>query len=158
ESLRQLGVEIAGNSSSEMPNWKTLAAFYKTENRLAEHISPPLKEDVKVTLKVSQNLHASMTPYLLGALLAKESDGALEAGFKQEQSFLKRMNLDLSAAAQSDGAGGSAYFTPDFMVKFLTLMAKQKDFRYFHDALPILGRDGTLWDTQRDSPAAGKLH
>jgi len=38
------------------------------------------------------------------------------------------------------------------------IMAKQKNFRYFHDALPILGRDGTLWDTQRNSPAAGRLH
>jgi D-alanyl-D-alanine carboxypeptidase len=67
------------------------------------------------------------------------------------------MNLSVSEAAQSDGAGGSAYFTPDFIVKFLTVMSKQKNFRYFHDALPILGRDGSLWDTQRDSPAAGKL-
>jgi D-alanyl-D-alanine carboxypeptidase/D-alanyl-D-alanine-endopeptidase (penicillin-binding protein 4) len=36
-------------------------------------------------------------------------------------------------------------------------MAKQKNFRYFHDALPILGVDGSLWETQRESPAAGKL-
>jgi D-alanyl-D-alanine carboxypeptidase/D-alanyl-D-alanine-endopeptidase (penicillin-binding protein 4) len=98
-----------------------------------------------------------MKPYLLGALLGKENDAAVEAGFKQERMFLQRMNLDVSAAAQSDGAGGGAYFSPDFIVKFLTVMAKQKDFRHFHDALPILGRDGTLWDTQRDSPAAGKL-
>lgn len=157
ESLRQAGVEISDNSLSDTPNWKTLAAFYKGENQLAEHISPPLREDVKVTLKVSQNLHAAMKPYLLGALLAKEHDGALAAGFKQERMFLQRMNLEVLAAAQSDGAGGSSYFTPDFIVKFLAFMTRQKNFRYFHDALPILGRDGTLWDTQRDSPAAGRL-
>lgn len=155
ESLRDAGVEIASNATA--PDWKTLAAFYKTENQLAEHISPPLKEDVKVTLKVSQNLHAAMKPYLLGAILGKEHEGALNAGFKLERNFLQQMKLDVSAAAQSDGAGGSAYFTPDFMVQFLAFMAKQKNFRYFHDALPILGRDGTLWDTQRDSPAAGRL-
>jgi PBP4 family serine-type D-alanyl-D-alanine carboxypeptidase len=157
ESLRQAGVEIIDNSSSNTVNWKTLAASYKAENQLAEHISPPLREDVKVTLKVSQNLHAAMKPYLLGALLGKEHDGAIGAGFKQERRFLEQMNFDLLAAAQSDGAGGSAYFTPDFIVKFLTFMAKQKDFRHFYDALPILGRDGSLWDTQRDSPAAGRL-
>lgn len=157
ESLREVGVEIANTSPSDAPNWKTLAASYRPENQLAEHISPPLSEDVKVTLKVSQNLHAAMKPYLLGALLAKEHDGTLLAGFKQERSFLERMNLDVSAAAQSDGAGGSSYFTPDFMVKFLVLMAKQKNFRHYHNALPILGKDGTLWDIQRDSPAAGKL-
>jgi PBP4 family serine-type D-alanyl-D-alanine carboxypeptidase len=157
ESLRQAGIEIASNSSADKPDWKALAAFYKSENQLAQHTSPPLREDVKVTLKVSQNLHAAMKPYLLGALLAKENDGALLAGFKQERSFLEQMKLDISAAAQSDGAGGAAYFTPDFIVKFLTVMSKQKNFRYFHEALPILGRDGSLWDTQRNSPAAGKL-
>ena len=78
-------------------------------------------------------------------------------GFKQERMFLAQMNLDLSAAAQSDRAGGTAFFTPDFIVKFLAFMAKQKDFHNFYDALPILGRDGTLWDTQRNSPAAGRL-
>lgn len=158
ESLRDAGIEIGNNSSTDTPNWQTLAASYKPENELAQHISPPLREDVKVTLKVSQNLHAAMMPYLLGALVAKERDAALEAGFKQERSYLERMKLDVSAAAQSDGAGGSAYFTPDFMVSFLTFMSTQKDFRYYHDALPILGRDGTLADSQRDSPAAGKLH
>jgi PBP4 family serine-type D-alanyl-D-alanine carboxypeptidase len=157
ESLHQAGVEIASNSSLAKPNWKTLEASYIAENQLAEHISPPLKEETKVTLKVSQNLHAAMKPYLLGALLGKEHAGALTAGFQQQRSFLERMKLDLSAAAQSDGAGGSAYFTPDFMVKFLTFMAGRKDFRYFRDALPIMGRDGTLWDTQRNSPAAGRL-
>jgi D-alanyl-D-alanine carboxypeptidase/D-alanyl-D-alanine-endopeptidase (penicillin-binding protein 4) len=157
EALRQAGIEIRDNSSSDTPNWKALAASYKAENQVAEHVSPPLKEDVKVTLKVSQNLHAAMKPYLLGALLGNEHEGALNAGFKQERMFLQRMNLDVTAAAQSDGAGGSSYFTPDFMVKFLAFMAKQKSFRYFHDALPILGRDGTLWNTQRDSPAAGRL-
>jgi D-alanyl-D-alanine carboxypeptidase/D-alanyl-D-alanine-endopeptidase (penicillin-binding protein 4) len=158
ESLHMVGIEIADNSSSDKPDWKTLAASYNAENQLAQHISPPLREDVKVTLKVSQNLHAAMKPYLLGALLAKEHDAALQAGFKQERSFLERMKLDVSAAAQSDGAGGNSYFTPDFMVKFLAFMTTQKDFRYFHDALPIMGKDGTLWDTQRDSPAAGSLH
>jgi D-alanyl-D-alanine carboxypeptidase/D-alanyl-D-alanine-endopeptidase (penicillin-binding protein 4) len=102
-----VGIEIADNSSSDKPDWKTLAASYNAENQLAQHISPPLREDVKVTLKVSQNLHAAMKPYLLGALLAKEHDAALQAGFKQERSFLERMKLDVSAAAQSDGAGGN---------------------------------------------------
>jgi PBP4 family serine-type D-alanyl-D-alanine carboxypeptidase len=157
ESLRQAGVEIIGNSSSDTVNWKTLATSYKPENQLAEHISPPLKEDVKVTLKVSQNLHAAMKPYLLGSLLGKEHDAALEAGFEQERMFLERMNLDVSAAAQSNGSGASAYFTPDFIIKFLAFMAKRTDFRHYRDALPILGKDGSLWDTLRDSPAAGKL-
>jgi D-alanyl-D-alanine carboxypeptidase/D-alanyl-D-alanine-endopeptidase (penicillin-binding protein 4) len=158
EALQQAGVEISGKSSSNTPDWKSIATSYQAGNQLAEHVSPPLREDVKVTLKVSQNLHAAMMPYLLGALLAKDHESSLESGFKQERSFLQHAGLDVSAAAQSDGPGGSAYFTPDFIVKFLAYMAKQKDFRSYYDSFPILGRDGTLADTQKDSPAAGKLH
>jgi len=32
------------------------------------------------------------------------------------------------------------------MVHYLAYMAKRPDFQNFHDALPILGRDGTLWE------------
>ena len=67
------------------------------------------------------------------------------------------LNLDVAAAVQTDGAGGAAYFTPDFMVKYLVMMSKQKYFRLFYDSLPILGRDGSLADIGRDWPAAGKL-
>ncbi len=37
-------------------------------------------------------------------------------------------------------------------------MAKQKDFQDFYNALPVLGRDGTLFDIQTASPAAGNVH
>jgi len=154
EALRELGVEIKGSSSSGNTD---RGALYTEENQMAEHISPPFAEDVKVTLKVSQNLHAAMTPYLLGALLRKEHDDALLAGFREMRKFLKEANLNVLAAAQSDGAGAGAYFTPDFMVRYLAFMTKQKDFRRFYDSLPILGRDGTLADTGRNLPAAGKL-
>ena len=154
EALREVGVDIKGTSLSGNTDRR---AVYAEENQMAEHISPPFAEDVKVTLKVSQNLHAAMMPYLLGALLQKEHDDALLGGFREMRKFLKEANLNVSAAAQSDGAGAGAYFTPDFMVRYLAFMSKQKDFRRFYDSLPILGRDGTLADTGRNLSAAGKL-
>jgi D-alanyl-D-alanine carboxypeptidase len=65
----------------------------------------------------------------------------------------------LSGASQSDGAGGSeaAFFTPDFMCHYLLYMLHQKDYPIFRNALPILGRDGTLFNIQVDSPAAGHV-
>jgi len=134
----------------------SLARGYTDSMVVAEHVSPPLSEEVKVTLKVSQNLHASMGPFLLGALLAH--DGSAKAGFAEERRFLKQAGLDLSGASQSDGAGGSAHFTPDFMVHFLAYMAVQKDFSLYYAALPVLGRDGTLWNIQVGSPAGGHVH
>jgi len=117
-----------------------------------------LKEDVKITLKLSQNLHASMGPFLLGALVAHKDKEIDQAGFDVEHEFLKKAGLDLTAASQTDGAGGNAFFTPDFMVRYLTFMSTQKDFTDFERGLPILGRDGTLFKIQVNSPAAGHVH
>ena len=156
EALVRAGITIETPASGEPPDFKTLAAAYTDENLVGEHVSPPLSEDVKVTLKVSQNLHASSMPYLLAALLAHKTD--LQAGFDLEHDFLAKAGLDLSGAAQSDGAGADAFYTPDFMVRYLVFMAKQKDFPIFFRALPVLGSDGTLWNIQPDSPAAGHVH
>ena len=37
-------------------------SFYKPEDQVAEHVSPPFTEEAKVTLKVSQSLHARYKP------------------------------------------------------------------------------------------------
>ncbi len=157
EALNARGVKVAVFPGSDKPDFKALSAKYTTENLMAEHVSPPLKEDVKITLKLSQNLHASMGPFLLGALVAHKKSEIDQAGFDLEHDFLQKAKLDLSAASQTDGAGGNAFFTPDFMVRYLTFMASQKNYKDFHRGLPILGRDGTLWDELVNSPAAGHV-
>ena len=159
EALREKGIKVTLPLPDETPDFKSLAALYNPESVVAEHVSPPLSEEVKVTLKVSQNLHASMMPFVLGAILAHKTKEIDQGGFDLEHNFLEKGGLDLSGASQGDGAGGarSAYFTPDFMVHFLAFMSKQKDFPIFEKALPILGRDGTLAKTAVDSPAAGHV-
>jgi D-alanyl-D-alanine carboxypeptidase/D-alanyl-D-alanine-endopeptidase (penicillin-binding protein 4) len=97
-------------------------------------------------------------PYLLGALIAHKNQEIDQAGFDLEHEFLSKAGLDLGGAAQSDGAGGNAYFSPDFMVHYLLYMSKQKDYHDFYRALPILGRDGTLVKIQVNSPATGHVH
>jgi D-alanyl-D-alanine carboxypeptidase/D-alanyl-D-alanine-endopeptidase (penicillin-binding protein 4) len=141
---------------SDSADYKALAKSYNPGRLLAEHISAPESEEVKVTLKVSQNLHASMTPYVLAAVLA-HSD-SLQAGFDLERVFLQGAGLDLAGALQADGAGGAALFTPSFVVQYLTFMSAQKSYADFFRALPILGKDGTLAKIQVESPAAGQVH
>jgi dihydroorotase/N-acyl-D-amino-acid deacylase len=157
EALNAQGVRIALVPGNTAPDFKTVSANYKPENLIAEHVSPPLKEDVKITLKLSQNLHASMGPFLLGALVGHKDNEIDQGGFDLERGFLQKGNLDLTAASQTDGAGGNAYFTSDFIVRYLAFMATQKDFEDFHRGLPILGRDGTLFKIQVNSPAAGHV-
>lgn len=157
ETLNQLGVKVAPRQGQGTAEFKSLAADFKPENLVAEHVSPPLREDVKITLKLSQNLHASMGPFLLGALVAHKNKDIDQAGFDLENDFLKKANLDLTAASQTDGAGGNAYFTADFIVHYLSFMTGIKDADDFHRGLPILGRDGTLYNIQVNSPAAGHV-
>jgi PBP4 family serine-type D-alanyl-D-alanine carboxypeptidase len=154
EALAERGIAVKQGMSTEAVDFAALAKGYTGDRVVAEHVSPPLREEVKVTLKVSQNLHASLTPLLLGALLRKEKD---QTGFDLERELLTSMGLDLSGAQQADGAGGDAHYTPAFMVSYLAAMAKRPDYPVFLAALPILGRDGTLFDIQPDSPAAGHV-
>ncbi len=169
EALNERG--IVAQAVGGARNMKALAAAYTADNLVADHVSPVLSEDMKVTLKVSQNLHASVMPFIVGALLGpKQADIAAgpgrgpdrdisQAGYTVERDFLVKAGLDVSGASQADGAGGatSAFFTPDFMTQYLAYMFGRPDFPLFEKALPILGRDGTLWNVQVDSPAAGHV-
>jgi D-alanyl-D-alanine carboxypeptidase/D-alanyl-D-alanine-endopeptidase (penicillin-binding protein 4) len=149
----QIAVE---SSDSAAADFRTLAASYTPDRVVAEYVSLPYSQEIKVTLKVSQNLHASLTPRMLRAVLAPHDTS--RTGFDLEHDFLTRAGLDLTGAQQADGAGGDAHFTPDFVVNYLKYMSQQKNFNYFYSALPVLGRDGTLWNIQQSSPAAGHVH
>lgn len=175
EALQEHGIVAPLRAADVDPDVETLSESYLDENAVAEHVSPPLIEDSKVTLKVSQNLHASMKPYLLGALRGQGvprpgRDGSttgspadtmsfLEKGFALEHRFLSEAGLELGGASQGDGAGGdrAAFYTPSFMVRFLDHVADRPYFAAYRAALPVLGRDGTLAEIQEDSPAAGHV-
>ncbi len=160
EALVAAGVQIKSVANSASADFSSATRSYIPENQVAEHVSPPLSEEIKITLKVSQNLHAGMGPYLLGTLIAKDTNAPLDAGFKVEREFLQSAKLNLSGAAQGDGAGGdwADLFSPDFIVTYLTYWTTRPDYEVFFKALPILGKDGTLAKIQTNSPGAGHVH
>jgi len=159
EALTAAGIEVKASSGPGPSDFSRYTSFYVPGNQAAEHVSPPLSEEIKITLKVSQNLHAGMGPYLLGALVAKDTTAPLKAGFQVEQEFLQTAKLDLSGAGQGDGAGGdwADLFSPDFMVHYLSYWTTRPDYEVFFNALPILGKDGTLAKIQTTSPGAGHV-
>jgi D-alanyl-D-alanine carboxypeptidase/D-alanyl-D-alanine-endopeptidase (penicillin-binding protein 4) len=162
EALAAHGIVLAAPSSASTADFAALKSFYTEKNVVAVHTSAPLSEEVKVTLKVSQNLHASMTaPYLIGTYGADpKGEGKADpvtAGFAAERALLKDAGLDVGSAVQSDGAGAAAFFTPDFMVRYLTFLSQQSFATQFRAALPVMGKDGTLAAIQKDSPAAGHV-
>jgi len=131
---------------------------YTPANLVASHVSPPLEQDVFVTLKVSDNLHAALEPYMWAIYVAYAHHDLLSAGFALERRLLTRAGLDLRGASQQDGLGTEAYFTPDFMVHYLAWAHAQRWFDALYRALPVMGVDGTLFNIENDSPAAGKVH
>jgi D-alanyl-D-alanine carboxypeptidase, serine-type, PBP4 family len=159
ESLVGEGIELKSPVVLPQPDFAPLVRFYTDENRVAEHVSLPLSEEIKVTLKVSQNLHAGMGPYLLGALAGKDTANPLKKGFELERAFLEQAKLDLSGASQGDGAGGdwADLFSPDFMCRYLAYWTTRPDYDIFFKALPVLGKDGTLAKIQKENPGAGHV-
>jgi PBP4 family serine-type D-alanyl-D-alanine carboxypeptidase len=159
EALAGEGIELKSPVLTLQPDFAPLIRNYTPENQIAQHISLPLAEEIKVTLKVSQNLHAGMGPYLLGAIAGKETANSLKKGFELERHFLTDAKLDLSGASQGDGAGGdwADLFTPDFMCHYLAYWTTRPDYDILFHALPILGKDGTLAKIQQQNPGAGHV-
>jgi D-alanyl-D-alanine carboxypeptidase/D-alanyl-D-alanine-endopeptidase (penicillin-binding protein 4) len=155
--LTEAGIAPAAPATTPSAAPTSSPATYSDANLVAKHVSPPLSEDVYVTLKVSQNLHASLMPYMWGAYGAHARADVLHAGFKAGADALQRAGVDLNGAITQDGAGGNAFFTPDFMVHYLAWAHRQPWFSQFRRGLPIMGVDGTLAKIQITSPARGKV-
>lgn len=155
-ALNDAGVTVAQPEALQTSVTPAVAA-YVPANLVAQHVSPPLSEDVYITLKVSDNLHAALLPYMWAVYLARAKSDYLTAGFALEAKMLSGAGLDVNQAAQQDGEGASAYFTPDFMVHYLAWVRMQQWFPKLLRGLPIMGVDGTLARIQRNSPARGKV-
>lgn len=153
QALRDAGVGVEPQPRGYV---SAIVAFDK-ENLVAKHVSPPVSEDVKVTMKVSDNLHASLQPYDWGIYAAHAASDWLNAGFAQQRALLTHAGLDLTGASEMDGAGSASFFTPDFMVHYLAWASAQAWYPEFERALPILGVDGTLFNIQTTSPAKGHV-
>jgi D-alanyl-D-alanine carboxypeptidase/D-alanyl-D-alanine-endopeptidase (penicillin-binding protein 4) len=144
ETLRNRGVSIgasplASNEEANLPSKGEVAALPV----VAEYTSPPLREYLKVILKVSQNLHASTLPLLIAA---NHGESTLDRGLKREGEILGKLGVDVKTISFGGGAGGSRsdLVTPRATVALLRAMAARPDFASYDAALPVLGRDGTL--------------
>lgn len=156
EALNDAGVRAIPRLASREPDLVKLAEGYADSMVVGEHVSLPLTAEARVVLKTSQNLHASNFPLLLGSL--PEAKDSAKTGFDLERAWLTDAGLDLGGAMQGDGAGAEALFSPSFMTRYLELVATQPWGPALRDALPVLGKDGTLAEIQIDSPAAGNVH
>jgi D-alanyl-D-alanine carboxypeptidase/D-alanyl-D-alanine-endopeptidase (penicillin-binding protein 4) len=129
---------------------------YDKLTKVAAFKSPPFRETIQVTLKVSNNLYASALPLLVAAKKGKKT---LEDGLKEQRKVLRDLGVDVETISFGGGAGGSPAdcVTPRAAVKLLAAMAERPEWEAYRAGLPSLGVDGTLAKSvDEDSPARGK--
>jgi serine-type D-Ala-D-Ala carboxypeptidase/endopeptidase (penicillin-binding protein 4) len=136
---------------------KTIEPLDKGMRVLATHVSPPFEQDIKVTLKVSQNLHAELYLRLLGRL--EGGDGSIEQGARVVRQFLMQAGVDPNDFVLFDGCGLSPkdLITPRALTQLLVYASQQKWGEELRDSLPVGGVDGTLDDRFLRSPLQGKV-
>jgi D-alanyl-D-alanine carboxypeptidase/D-alanyl-D-alanine-endopeptidase (penicillin-binding protein 4) len=124
---------------------------------LAEHTSVPLSDEIRLTNKNSENLHAE----LLLLLAAHEKAGArnYEDALKFASDFFKAAGIADGDVALSDGSGLSRkdLVTPRAVVQLLRYAATQPWGELYRSTLPVAGEDGTLSDRMKNTPAVARV-
>jgi D-alanyl-D-alanine carboxypeptidase/D-alanyl-D-alanine-endopeptidase (penicillin-binding protein 4) len=179
DALRSLGVKVDGVATSAhrssiatgefaaeraMPiaplvrsTLTTVAAPLEGRKVVAHRISVQVAEDITLTNKISQNLHAELLLRLLGKTLG--SDGSFEEGTRVVRQFMLSAGVDDNDFFFYDGSGMSMddRIAPRAYTKLLTYAARQPWGKEWRDTFPIAGVDGTLSGRFKDSPLKGRL-
>jgi len=125
---------------------------------LAEHLSVPLGDAVKLINKISQNLHTEM----LLRTAARQSGpwATTEDLMKVPTDFYATAGIVPGDVIQTDASGLSRHdlVTPRAIVTLLGFAQKQPWFGPYYASLPVAGQDGTLEDRMKNTPAAGRIH
>lgn len=128
-------------------NCDAMQAAYR--NPLAKHTSPTLLEDMTVTNKISQNLHAETFLHDLSAAVSGNGsmgDGSTVEGARVVRAFLERAGIDKDDFIFFDGSGLSGHdlVAPRATARLLQYAATQPWFADWKSTLPVGGEDGSL--------------
>jgi D-alanyl-D-alanine carboxypeptidase/D-alanyl-D-alanine-endopeptidase (penicillin-binding protein 4) len=135
----------------------TIAAQAEGRRVLGAHRSVPIVEDITVTNKTSQNLHAELLLRLLGKLFG--SDGSFEQGARVVRQFMADAGIDDADFFLYDGSGISSAdkISPRAFTRLLSYASRQPWGEAWRETLPIAGVDGTLDNRFKDSPLKKKM-
>ena len=157
QALRRAGVTVsAAPLAKNAPALLPARGSYAAANRVAAFVSPPYSEFAKLVLKVSLNLGANLSLSLFGV---EHGARTVASALAVERTTLAGMGVTPSLFDFPTNGSGSpdSRAAPRAVVQLLAAMRKGANGAIFHDALPILGVDGSLAETGRDLPAKGHV-
>jgi D-alanyl-D-alanine carboxypeptidase/D-alanyl-D-alanine-endopeptidase (penicillin-binding protein 4) len=125
---------------------------------LAEHLSIPLADSVKLVNKISQNLHTEVLLRTAARQSGRWTDP--EDLTKFPQAFYAKVGIPDGDVVQTDGSGLSRHdlVTPRALVALLEYAQKQAWFPAFYASLPVAGVDGTLNERMKNAGISGRIH
>lgn len=155
--LEARGVKIDGHARVRHAADAAAISAAALQTVLAERTSVALSDEIRLTNKNSENLHAE----LLLLLAAHEKSGArnYEDSMKVASDFFRTAGIADGDVALSDGSGLSRkdLVTPRAVVQILRYAAAQPWGDLYRSTLPIAGEDGTLSDRMKNTPAAARI-
>jgi D-alanyl-D-alanine carboxypeptidase/D-alanyl-D-alanine-endopeptidase (penicillin-binding protein 4) len=154
--LEQRGIAVRGVARARHNGFAS--PVEKSLTVLAEHLSPPLRDSVKVINKLSQNLQSE----LLLRTAMRETIGRSAASelMRFAANFYSEAGIVEDDIVQTDGSGLSRQdlVTPRAVVGLLYYAEARPWFDVFFTSLPIAGVDGTLQERLKKTVAAGRIH
>ncbi|HKF48614.1 MAG TPA: D-alanyl-D-alanine carboxypeptidase/D-alanyl-D-alanine-endopeptidase [Terracidiphilus sp.] len=135
----------------------TIAAPLEGRQVLAHRVSVPVAQDITITNKYSQNLHAELLLRLLGK--THGNDGSFEEGTRVVRQFMLNAGASDNDFFFYDGSGMSMddRIAPRAITKLLTYASRQPWGQAWRDSLPIAGFDGTLSGRFKNSPLKDRM-
>jgi D-alanyl-D-alanine carboxypeptidase/D-alanyl-D-alanine-endopeptidase (penicillin-binding protein 4) len=162
--LEERGIKLLGQVLAKHLTRIDAATIAESPNKpaprvvLAEHRSLPLREDITVINKVSQNLHAEMLLRTMGHEV--KNFGSSASGLETLGDLASKVGIPPDEFYFTDGSGLSrkALVAPEAVVKLLAFMARSPNFDVYYNSLPVAGVDGTLADRFKRTSAEGSIH
>ena len=155
--LEERGVRVSGGLRARHENVAEPPGAAPTV--LAEHVSLPLRDTVKLVNKISQNLH---TEVLLRVAMRQTAAtwSSPDELMKFAADFYAGIGIAADDVIQTDGSGLSRHdmVTPRAVIALLRWAQQQAWFESYYASLPVAGIDGTLEERMRNTPAAGRVH
>jgi D-alanyl-D-alanine carboxypeptidase/D-alanyl-D-alanine-endopeptidase (penicillin-binding protein 4) len=157
EELRRAGVSVSANPAGENPaQLLPRTAAYSSARKVAERVSPPLSEFVKVILKVSYNRGADLMVCLVAL---KTGSHDCPDGLNFELKAITALGVSPASTIPYDGAGSvdAGRTSPDDESALLQNLMHTTWGHYIHDGMSIMGVDGTQAENQTGTPVAGHI-